>query len=70
MLANHIGGVMVGMLYCDRSLVQIRLVKLSCCFSAKHAALKRKDKDVLAVKQDNASQWTYTIVYPQTEQAL
>ena len=28
MLANHIGGAMVGMIYCGRSLVQIRLVKI------------------------------------------
>jgi hypothetical protein len=28
MVANHIGGVMVGVLYCGRLLVQIRLVVL------------------------------------------
>jgi hypothetical protein len=27
------------------------------CFSAKHAALKRKSKDWLARHQDNVSQW-------------
>ena len=55
MLANHIGGVMVGMLSCGRSFVQIRLVKLSCCFSAKYAALRSTSKERLALKQDNAS---------------
>jgi len=28
-----------------------------CCFSAKHAALKRKGKDWLALNQDNVSEW-------------
>ena len=28
-----------------------------CCFSAKHAALRRKDKDWLAWNQDNVSEW-------------
>ena len=28
----------------------------SCCFSAKHAALKRKSKDWLARNQDNVSE--------------
>jgi len=28
-----------------------------CCFSAKHAALRRKHKDWLARNQDNASKW-------------
>ena len=28
-----------------------------CCFSAKHAALKRKSKDWLARNQDNVSEW-------------
>ena len=30
-----------------------------CCFSAKHAALRRKSKDWLARKQDNVSEWDY-----------
>ena len=30
-----------------------------CCFSAKHAALRRKSKDWLARKQDNVSEWGY-----------
>ena len=29
-----------------------------CCFSAKHAALRRKSKDWLARKQDNVSEWS------------
>jgi len=28
-----------------------------CCFSAKHAALRRKNKDWLAWNQDNVSKW-------------
>ena len=29
-----------------------------CCFSAKHAALRRKRKDWLARNQNNVSEWT------------
>jgi hypothetical protein len=28
-----------------------------CCLSAKHAALRRKSKDFLALNQDNVSEW-------------
>ena len=28
-----------------------------CCFSAKHAALRRKSKDWLALNQNNVSEW-------------
>jgi len=28
-----------------------------CCFSAKHAALRRNSKDWLARNQDNVSEW-------------
>ena len=28
-----------------------------CCFSAKHAVLRRKSKDWLARNQDNVSEW-------------
>jgi hypothetical protein len=28
-----------------------------CCFSAKHAALRRKNKDWLARNQNNVSEW-------------
>jgi hypothetical protein len=31
-----------------------------CCFSAKHAALRRKSKDWLARNQDNVSEWSDT----------
>jgi hypothetical protein len=30
-----------------------------CCFSAKHAALKRKNKDWLAWNQDNVERYVY-----------
>ena len=29
-----------------------------CCFSAKHAALRRKSKDWLALNQNNVSKWS------------
>jgi len=29
-----------------------------CCFSTKHAALRRKSKDGLARNQDNVSEWS------------
>ena len=29
-----------------------------CCFSAKHAALRRKSKDWLARNQDKVSEWS------------
>jgi len=29
----------------------------NCCFSAKHAALRRKSKNWLAWNQDNVSEW-------------
>jgi hypothetical protein len=31
-----------------------------CCFSAKHAALRRKSKDWLARNQNNVSDWNDT----------
>ena len=31
--------------------------KVICCFSAKHAALRSKNKDWLARNQDNVSKW-------------
>ena len=30
-----------------------------CCFSAKHAALRRKTKDWLARNQNDVSEWSY-----------
>ena len=47
---QHIGGIMVSMLGCHRSWVRVpvgsnqRLYIGICCFSAKHAALRRKNK--------------------------
>jgi len=32
-----------------------------CCFSAKHAALRRKSKDWLARNQNNVSEWSDVI---------
>ena len=29
-----------------------------CCFSAKHAALRRKSKDLVARNQNNVSEWS------------
>jgi hypothetical protein len=39
-----------------------------CCFSAKHAALRRKSKDWLAWNQDNVSR-VGRHVYPQTRRS-
>ena len=74
-LENRIGGVMVSML--ALSVVDHGFKPWSgqtkdyqigiCCFSAKHAALRRKSKDWTARNQDNVSihglliQWTSTI---------
>ena len=52
-------------LECSRSWVRAsvgsnqRHYKISiCCFSAKHAALRRKSKDWLARNQNNVSEWS------------
>ena len=38
---------------------QIKDYKIAiCCFSAKHAALRRKGKDWLDWNQDNVSEWS------------
>jgi hypothetical protein len=60
---NRIGGVMVSLL--ASSTVDHGFKPLSgqtkdykigiCCFSAKHEALRRKSKDLLAQNQDNLS---------------
>jgi hypothetical protein len=64
-LKNRIGGVMVSVLasiavnrgFEPRS-GQIKDYEIGiCCFSAKHAALKKKSKDWLARNQDNVSEW-------------
>jgi hypothetical protein len=63
---NSIGGVMVSVLV---SIAVDRGFKPQsgqtkdynngiCCFSANHAALRRKSKDLLARNQDNVSEWS------------
>ena len=62
---DHIGGVMVSLLatsVVDRGfkpwLGQTKDWKIGiCCFSTKHATLKRKSKDWMARNQDNVSEW-------------
>ena len=62
---NDIGGVVVNVLVSsavDRGFwprsCQTKDYKIGiCCFSAKHAALKKKSKDWLAQYQDNVSKW-------------
>jgi hypothetical protein len=42
----------------DREFEQIKDYKIEmCCFSAKHAALRRKRRDCLARNQDNVLSW-------------
>ena len=63
---NSIGGVMVSVLAAiavDRGFEpQSGQTKDynngMCCFSANHAALRRKSKDLLARNQDNVSEWS------------
>ena len=63
---HSIGGVMVSVLASsavDRGfeprLGQTKDYKIGiCCFSAKHAALRRKNKDWLARNQNNVSEWS------------
>jgi hypothetical protein len=63
---NHIGGIMVSVLASsavDRGFKprsgQTKDYKIGiCCFSAKHAALRRKSKDWLARNQNNVSEWS------------
>jgi len=60
-ICDHIGGVMVSVLVSsviDRGFEhrsgQTKDYKIGiCCFSANHAALRRKSKDCLARNQDN-----------------
>ena len=64
-LVNRIGGVMVSMLASgavdcgfEPWSGQTKDYKIGiCCFSAKHAAFRRKSKDWLARNQDNVSKW-------------
>ena len=61
----HICGVMVSMLTSSAvnlgfkpRLGQTKDYEIGiCCFSTKHAALRRKSKDWLAWNQDNVSEW-------------
>ena len=63
---GRIGGVMLSVLassVADRGFEprsgQTKDYKIGiCCFSAKHAALRRKNKDGLARNQDNVSEWS------------
>ena len=63
---NRIGGVMVSVLALSAVdhgfkpwLGQIKDYKIGIrCFSAKHAALRRKSKDWLARNQNNVSEWS------------
>ena len=63
---NRIGGVMVSVLASsavDRGFEhrsgQTKDYKIGiCCFSAKHAALRKKSKDWLARNQNNVPEWS------------
>ena len=62
----HIGGVMVSVPTSNEvdhkfepQLAQTKDYAICiCCFSAKHAALRRKNKDWLARNQNNVSEWS------------
>jgi hypothetical protein len=62
---NHIGGVTISVLFSsavdrgfDPQTGQTKDYEIGiCCFSAKHATLRKKDKDWLARNQDKASKW-------------
>ena len=63
---NRISGVMVNVLassVVDRGFeprsVQTKDYRIDmCCFSPKHAAVRRKNKDWLARNQNNVSEWS------------
>ena len=66
LLKNRIGGVMVSVLalsvrvdreFEPRSGHTKDYKIVICCFSAKHATLRRKSKDWLARNQNNVSEW-------------
>ena len=69
-MINGVGGVMVRVLASsavDRGFEsrsgQTKDYKIGiCCFSAKHAARRRKSKHGLARNQDNVSEWGYMSV--------
>jgi hypothetical protein len=73
-MINHTNGVMVSVLATsavDRGFEQTKDNKIGiCCFSAKHAALRRKRKDWLARNQNNVSEWSDKNVYPLTVVAV
>jgi len=62
---NRIGGVMISIRVLvsravDRGFESNQDYKIGmCCFTAKHAPLRRKSKDWLAWNQDNVSAWSY-----------
>jgi hypothetical protein len=64
-MTGRIGGVMVSVLssgvvdrgFEPRSDPTKDYEIASCCFSAKHAELRRKNKDWLARNQDTVSEW-------------
>ena len=64
-IGKRIGGVMVSVLVSsavdpgfEPRLGQTKDYNIAiCCFSAKHAALRRKSKDWLARNQDNVFEW-------------
>jgi hypothetical protein len=65
-IKNHIGGLMASVLTSsavDHGIEprsgQTKEYKIGiCCFSAKHIALRRKSKDLLARNQNNVSEWS------------
>jgi hypothetical protein len=76
-----IGGVMIRVLAStavDRGFeprsAQTKDYKIGmCCFSAKHAALRRKSKDWLARDQNNVSEWSdifYSTIKNQTQHVV
>ena len=44
---------------CEHQMGQTKHYEIGiCCFSAKHAALRSKNKDLLARNQNNVSEWS------------
>ena len=70
-MINHTNGVMVSVVASsavDRGFEQTKDYTIGmCCFSAKHAALRRKRKDWFA---RNVSEWSDKNVYPLTVVAV
>jgi hypothetical protein len=60
---GFIGGVMVSM-GSSPDQVQPKTIKfVFVCFSANHAAIKRKSKDFFARNQDNVSEWSKMFIH-------